>query len=433
MGPLEARMKFLWSAVLITTVACHKEIDDWPLPPITDYRTYDWVTVAVKEDPFSGGFVLLCKDYPADRRTSCLQLLGETGEPGARIRFDQWPDLIGVVQFDNDRILYTDFLPLEGGRFFVAGMGRMTNSGQMHLIARFTDSQGGLDTSYSIPANPDVTYPAQDADLFEDAHGLPRERVLCGRPEQSEIVAALRWESNSGATIRTFSCQADGSSGPTAWLGNSDITSVDQTKRMYLLTCDPASQRTLLVSDVEIDERVRIKEGEEVPLGNPWTDEWPLGTTGTNAQPEQVMVEDGVVIIAGWLDGSTEAETKAFLFRKDMEGADEGDLRVLNGIGNGAQPVSSYCFGYWEGTVHIVAHVQEAGGPRPYFQTDLSSDMVIVDLDADLNIVSTETIVAKQGLRAIGYFKRNGRRVIIGSQHPFLNATYQHTFLIALD
>ena len=58
---------------------------------------------------------------------------------------------------------------------------------------------------------------------------------------------------------------------------------------------------------------------------------------------------------------------------------------------------------------------------------------MVVELDGDLNVREKTTVVQGQGLRGIGYFRSGGKRLVIGSQHPFLNAGYQHAFYMVLE
>ena len=83
--------------------------------------------------------------------------------------------------------------------------------------------------------------------------------------------------------------------------------------------------------------------------------------------------------------------------------------------------------------MELLVNVQEASTLSPYFLNDVSSDLVLAELDPALGLISTQLIIPRQGLKPIGIFRVNGQRVIIGSHHPYLNPNLQHTFFLAMD
>ena len=74
----------------------------------------------------------------------------------------------------------------------------------------------------------------------------------------------------------------------------------------------------------------------------------------------------------------------------------------------------------------------ETGALPPYFAGDITSDLVIADDGGVSDAVEGRIIIPGQGLRAMGLFAKDGQRIVIGSQHPYLNAGYQHTFFLVL-
>ena len=86
------------------------------------------------------------------------------------------------------------------------------------------------------------------------------------------------------------------------------------------------------------------------------------------------------------------------------------------------------------GQMELLTQAHESSALPPFFDGDITSDLETVALGwPGLSLGTTSTLVSGQGLRAIGLFVQNGERVLIGSQHPYLNAGFIHTFRLVLE
>ena len=107
---------------LLMVCSCRKDGPEGEAPGITDYLTYDLVTVAVK-DAGAAGFALLCKNSPAERRAASLHFLASDGMHGSPVALDALPASIEGVAFDPQDLLYTDVAVADDGTFFIVGTG----------------------------------------------------------------------------------------------------------------------------------------------------------------------------------------------------------------------------------------------------------------------------------------------------------------------
>ena len=126
-------LRFLVLAMITGSISCTKEVSEDVPPPITDYRTYDVVPVAVK---MAGeGYALLCKASPIERRASSVQLLAANGELGMRLDLDALPRRIENIDFEMEELLFTDFMPRPDGTFIVVGIGRqIAADNRSHMV-----------------------------------------------------------------------------------------------------------------------------------------------------------------------------------------------------------------------------------------------------------------------------------------------------------
>lgn len=419
--------------LLVATIGCTKESSEEEPPPIADYRTYDRVPVAVKE--VDNGFALLCKNAPIDRRTAYIQELGADGETRDSISLEALPTRIEDIEFQRQDLLYTDFVHHDGA-YIIVGTGRQTDlENRLHLVVQFVSTNGAtvkepfrrfLISGSEVGIN-------DTPDLTQDLNGLPRQRVLCAVSDDQLIVAA-RWETATMAGVRLFGFPLDEATGPTISM---DIPLNRPEDRLHQLACDPTG-RTIVVTDMMEAGTTKVKVWEFTPSLAEWSDgvSYVLGYPRT--EPQQLVYKDGSFILVGnqpedAVSTGAKDPTKPFICRfTDVAGVASGFHVVETGAQVG-QCVVSYCSGSWGGSAHLLAQVHEVSASVPYFEGDIASDLRLVDLDAGQYVTDTLTIIPGQGLRAMGAFEKGGKRIVIGSQHPFKNAGYVHTFLIELQ
>ena len=423
------------AAVILALVAfagCSKDADEEPPPPIADYRTYDWVPVSVK-DAGDEGFAVLCKISPIERRTGYIQLLAAGGGEGARLDLNVLPTRIEDIEFLPEDLLYTDFVQRDG-TYIIVGTGRQTDlDNRLHLVVQVTDRNG---TSIAEPfrrfltgGSEIVTNDASDAD--KDLNGLPRLRALCDTYGEALVVAA-RWETATAAGVRLFRFPLHAGSVPDAW---KDIPLDGPADRLLHMACDKTNGRTIIVTDAD-----GPASGTKVWGFTPTTNGWDLeGEEGHNLagegriDPQQLSFAGNRFLMVGNQVVSGTDRIQPFVSRFDHAGAASDAIHPVSGIVSDALPVASYCAGTWDSGTHLLAQVHEGSALVPYFDGDITSDLELVDLDgSDNKIGEPMEIILGQGLRAMGAFDKAGEHIVIGSQHPFLNAGYQHTFYLVL-
>ncbi len=415
---------------LVLFVGCSKNPAEEPPPPIADYRTYDWVPVSVK-DAGDEGFAVLCKNSPIERRTGYIQLLGTDGGEGARMNLDALPTRIEDIEFLPEDLLYTDFVQRDG-TYIIVGTGRQTDlDNRLHLVVQVTDRNGSPLAEpfrrFLTGESEVVTNDAADAD--KDLNGLPRLRALCDTYADALVVAA-RWETAAAAGVRLFRFPLHAGGASDAW---TDIALAGPTDRLLHMACDKTNGRTVIVTDAD-----GVATGTKVwgfmPTASGWESEGEQNLTGGGRMdPQQLTFSgNGFVMVGNQVVSGTE-RIQPFVCRfVDAAGA-SGAVHPVSGIVSDERPVASYCTGSWDGGTHLLAQVHEASALVPYFDGDITSDLELVDLDGGGNKVGEPVgIILGQGLRAMGAFDKVGAHIIIGSQHPFLNAGYQHTFYLVL-
>lgn len=429
-GPSSLRILPLFVAVL--ALGCTKEISEEDPPPITDYRTYDLVPVAVKE--VDDRFALLCKNSPIDRRTAYLQELGADGELGDSISLEALPTRIEDVEFQRGDLLYTDFVHHDGA-YIIVGTGRQTDlENRLHLVVQFVAANGAtvkepfrrfLISGSEVGIN-------DTPDLTQDLNGLPRQRVLCAIAEGQLIVAA-RWETATAAGVRLFRFPLEEGTGPTTWR---DIALSGPGDRLHQMACDPGG-RTILVTDVMDAGTTRMKVWEYTPSPGEWSNGSSYIVGYPRTEPQQLVYRDGSFFLVGnQPEGNVALDandpTEPFICRfPDVAGVASG-FQVVDAGAQQGQCIASYCSGSWGGSSHLLAQRHEVSATVPYFEGDITSDLRLVDLDASQHVADTLTVIPGQGLRAMGAYEKGGDRIVIGSQHPFKNAGYQHTFYLVL-
>lgn len=420
--------------VLPGLIACTKEPGDDEAPPIADYRTYDLVTVSVKEDPFGGGFVLLCKNSPIDRRTGFIQVLTADGELGARIDLDELPLRIENLDFSADELLYTDVIPRPDGSMLLIGLGRESQqSDRLHALIQGIDRSGAitgiaarryLNRETLLNAN-------DDANLYQDVDGLPRMRAIGTSTAAGDVIVAARWETTDSAGIDLFRFPL---SGATGLVIGTQLPLSETFDRLHRIACDPVTGRTLLIADAgEEGGRRELMAHEGLPGFSAWS-----GLSGSpldlrDVEPFDLAWSDGEFIMTGHVPPEAGAPIKPCISRIAAPLPPTIGVHVLAGPWPAERPVACYSAGFWEGGVHLALQVHEVAALPPYFEGDITSDLVVGDVQGDQTVEERETVIPGQGLRAIGYFYKGGREIIIGSQHPFLNASYEHTFFLVRD
>jgi len=218
-----------------------------------------------------------------------------------------------------------------------------------------------------------------------------------------------------------------------------DILLDRSTDRLHQLACDPSTGRTIIVTDALDGGTRRVKVWAFLAGPDVWEEEGSVLLGSARSEPQQLSFADGWFTLMGnQPTGNAPVNgadpTKPFVCRfADVAGVGPG-FHVVDGIADETRCVTSYCAGSWDGATHVMAQVHEASALLPYFDGDITSDLLLVDLDGNSAVVGEPLrIIPGQGLRAMGAFNKEGRHVIIGSQHPFLNAGYQHTFYLLLE
>lgn len=414
--------------LMVSVTGCTKEPAEVSPPPIADYRTYEHVPVSVK-DAGDNGFALLCKDSPVERRTGYIQVLGADGTPGSRLELGALPTTVENIQFAPEALLYTDFAIAQDGSYYIVGTAVEADAeARLHLVVHHVDPQGNaLDEPFRryLTAHA-VVVTNDEVDLRQDLNGLPRQRALCGLFANDDLVVAIRWETAEQAGVRLYRFPVQDNSGTVfIW----DHVLEDPADRLQLLACDPATRATALV----VDKGAIANHGTEIWTTSPGPADWqePVGAALglQNAEPQQLFWDGTSFLIAGYLPGSN-APVVPFVGRGSGGGV---VVRDHSGLAEPGRAVTSYCMGQWDGAARMLVQSHEASTLSPYFAGDISSDLSLVDLNGDLSAGTRMPLVPGQGLRAIGAFKKNDKRIIIGSQHPFLNAGYQHTFYLVLQ
>ncbi len=433
-----------WSLAVILLVdlsSCRKEVST-DLPPLGGFRTYDWVPVKVKPDPW-GGFVLLCKRSPSSSWTSYLQLLGPTGEPGGRVDLDQLPDTFGnalagdtvIYEFESDKILYTDLVAHASGDFTVVGLAHNTTglSGGVYLIGRKFHRSGGLKSTFLKWINSGAVVTVNDdADLYTDLYGLPREKALCEELPDGTLVVSVRYEDATRSFVRTVRFPSALTGQPPTEGG---FPMGRASRRLHQMACDPLAGQPLLIYDSTLSG-LQTGAAQDVSsvdqfTGWDWNECSKLGADPI--EPQQLQWNDGQFTLVGYVTNVNDGRFKPFAAQFTRTTGSPINLHILSGLGSPEQSVACYCAGVWGGRVELLVNIQEASALSPYFLNDVSSDLVLAELDPDLGLVSTRLIVPRQGLRPIGLFHVNGQHIVIGSHHPYLNPNLQHTFFLALD
>ena len=417
--------------------ACTKEALEIDAQGITDYRTYDWVPVNVK-DAGSDGFALLCKNTQFERRTGFLRSLGADGSTGTAIDQNTLPTIIENVDFSRDELLYTDFARRQDGTYFLVGTGRETGpESRLHLVVQHMDKYGAqMDEPFRRFITSDAVVNTNvEHDLLQDLNGLPRQRALCDVMDNGDLIAAVRWETAASAGVRLFRFPASPEHGPTVW---TDIALDHPTDRLHQMACDPSNGRTILVTDADDSGVRKVEVFGFIPEVTAWSVDGSSHLPGARTEPERLTFEEGMFVLVGDQprsivrpsDGSDPIDP--FLCRFTSASDVASGFSLVEGTISDGRSVASYCAGWWDGTAHLLLQTHEVSALPPFFDGDITSDLSIVDMDAGMNASEPETIITGQGLRAIGAFKKGGKRIVVGSQHPFLNAGYTHTFYIVL-
>lgn len=415
---------------------CRKEVPD-TAPPLSVYRSYDRVAVEVRADP-AGGQVLLCKSTPIERSTAFLQLMGAAGDLRQRIFFDQFPGTVENIAFQEDDRWYTDFLPHPDGSFYIIGLARQTQMAErIHLVVHHIDRNGGqIEAPFRrYIVDNGILEPNIDG-AEQSINGLPRSRAL-GALVNDGLVVAVRWETQDSAGIRLYRFPLGNTLQTTL---QADLGLAGPSHRMHALACDPATGETVLVFEDEAngnDHRVVVQKS--TPGNTTWTTEWSVQLDGPdfmlNAEPQQLQWRNGTYLLIGNQPRASDMNViKPFVTHFTDEAEVNGNLKVLDGLAAADQPVAAYCANWWNGSVTLVTQVHEASALQPFFDGDITSDLVLTDLAwPGLEPVGSLTVIPGQGLRGIGLFVTGGERLIMGSQHAYLNTAVVHTFRAVVE
>ncbi|MBK6540451.1 MAG: hypothetical protein IPG10_04030 [Flavobacteriales bacterium] len=418
--------------------ACRKNDPQEEAPPISSYRTYELVCAAVKADPW-GGQILLCKGSPVDRRTSFLQLMSAEGDLGPRIDLDVLPRTAENITFQQSELLYTDFAPLSDGSILVVGIGRQVEQeDRLHVIVHRVGRDGapiGAPFRRYLTAGGSVHVNIDGA--TKDLDGLPRLRALCDLHPSGDLLLAARWETASAAGIRLFRFAIGGSTGAFA---QADIVLTAPDDRLHALTCAP-NGRVVVVTDAGLPgtSHTITAHGYQVSSTD-WIGEGTgslqdQGQTIINAEPQQMFWAGDSFVLVGTRPNTGDASvSKPFVARFGTATDISGEIRVLSGLSASDRTVACYCAAVVNGQMELLTQAHESSALPPFFDGDITSDLETVALGwPGLSLGTTSTLVSGQGLRAIGLFVQNGERVLIGSQHPYLNAGFIHTFRLVLE
>lgn len=410
-------------ALCVLMTGCREETEAPDAPGVKVYRTYDMVTVMAKQCP-QGGFVLLCKRYPNDQRTSHVQFLDDEGGLRERLELDLLPDSIAGTFVEPDQVRYTDVFAETQDTLLLAGICRRIDTTYVVAI-RLSRSGHVLNSMIEQLTLAPVVDVIGDDSLAVDINGLPRERALIDRSETGGIYIAARWETDAEASISLMR-RGKRLEAPPQSPGSSVALDIP-TYRLHVVGLDPSTGKFGVVYDANdalgASRSVELKK-VDFDFGGGSV----VNLDVAHARPCAMVSGPSALLITGYMETGDRAGYKPFV-------RDEGGLHVLGleGVVDPESPVSSYCAAWWNGRLHMVVHAQEASLPPPYFADDVSSDMLVVELGPELSVVGSHMVIPGQGLRAVGIFDSQGHEIIIGSQHPFLNPNYEHTFFIEAE
>ena len=431
---IDRRGKWLQGLLLALSVvlllACGKDPEEEAPPRIRDFRTFGLVTVVVKDD-VDDGHVLLCKSAPSDRSTSNIRLLGSDGSLQGDIALGELPRRIEDLDFLPEDLLYTDVEPLDDGSLLLAGTGLQSGlDDRLHMVlyrlTRTGDPVGEPIRRFITEHAAVVTVPPTEPQA--DPDGLPRHRALIARLNEG-IAVAVRWETQVAAGIRLWWI-------PTADMGVA-ITSTDLPlgppgDRLLQFAGGPSTGQVVVVVDHASTgghHQTRVV-GFHVDAGT-WSAPEECVLPWSDLEPQQLTFTEGTFLLIGHrpVDGFI----RPFISRFQTAASAADGLFAVSDPVSAGHPLAAYCAQVINGSIRIAMQEHEASAAPPWFNGDITSDLVLAKLDANGNVVDRQVIVPGQGLRAIAVSSTEGQTRVIGTMHPYLNAAYEHTFFLVPD
>jgi hypothetical protein len=410
---------------------CAKLPDAPPAPPISDYRTFDMVPSLVRSDP-QGGWSLLCRNTPVDRRNGAIRFMDAEGGAAGVLDLDALPRTFEGITFDREELWYGDLARAADGSIFLAGVGIETQRGaRAHVLVQHVSMAGvPLDAPYRryLGADAEVVYNIDGQD--QDLNGLPRTRALCALAQDGSLFVAVRWETVTSAFVRVFRFPT----APGALSVSVDVPVSGPSARLLAMACSPDGTGLVVVTDEAEgnDRRTRVQGLSAMATGMGLA----AGSTlpDLDLQPQQCQWAEGGYTLVGYAPlGIDGALAKPFIARFTSAAQAAVGYRLLGTIGPASRPVTAHAADVTGGDTRLMVQVHEASALPPYFDGDLTSDLVRVHLDGALAVTALTTIIPAQGLRAMDCLQRGDGTVIIGSQHPFLNDAYIHAFHLVAD
>lgn len=424
------RLGSLLMLSVVLLAACKKDHEEEAYPNIRDFRTFGSVTVVVK-DHVDGGHVLLCKSAPSDRSTSHIRFLGSDGRLQGSIALDQLPRRIEGLDLLPEDLLYTDVEPFDDGSLLLVGTGLQSGLDDrlhmvLHHLTRTGDPIGEPVRRYITEHASVVTVPPTEP--MADPDGLPRQRALIARLNGG-IAVAVRWETQAAAGIRLWRIPTGDAGGP---ITSTDLSLGPPTDRFLQFAGDPSTGQVVVVADHATTgghHQTRVV-GFHVDAGA-WSAPEECLLPGSDLEPQQLSFTDGAFLLIGHrpVDGFIRPFISRF---QTAASAASGMLAVSDPVSIG-HPLAAYCAQVSNGSIRIAMQDHEASAVPPWFNGDLTSDLVLAKLDANGAVVDREVIVPGQGLRAIAVSGTQGQVSIIGTMHPYLNAGFEHTFFLVPD
>ncbi len=429
-GRRQWHLSLLLAPCIALLLACEKDSEPGTAPPIQDFRTFERVTVVVKDDA-NGGHVLLCKQVPSDRVTSHIQLLGADGTLQSAIPFDALPRRIENIDFLPEDLLFTDVQALADGSLVLVGTGLQSALDErLHLVMyRMThtgDLLGDPIRRYITDHAEVITVPPTEPRA--DPDGLPRQRALIA-PLDEGLVVAARWETEDAAGIRLWWFPAVGGAGAVT---STDLPLQEFDDRLLQCAADPSTGHVVLVVDQGTTgghHQTRLV-GFNAANGT-WAEPEECLLPGIDLEPQQLVFQEGAFLLVGYRpsDGLIRPVISRF---QTVASAASGMLDVSDPSSVG-DPLAAYCGWVRNGRIRLALQHHASGAEPPWFTGDLTSDLVIADLDANAAVTERQVLLPGQGLRAIDLSGTEPACRIIGSMHPYLNAGYEHTFFLVPD
>ncbi len=409
-------------AIALTLVlgACKKVDTTLDAPPLAGFRTYDVIPIAVKQLPGGAGFVLPCKRAITDAHADYAQFLSNTGDPTVRIDYATLPRTIENISFAAEDVVITDILPWGDGTYILAGFGRQTElEDRLHLLIHHVDASGN---TIEPPIRRFIitgSVLARNDDLNE----LYRTTALVQRTANGDLVVAIRYEDDNHAGIRVLRISL--SSGNEALTKDFPLASTaDHLHALFMR----ANDEVLMFSDTTGNGSATHLLVTSLTFGASTVTSGTSGIiTMDNAEPYDIFEADGMVKVVG---RSSTADVLTPFSSMFAHAADAGNAAHALTIG-GANSAACYAAMSSGGGSLCAFNVFDQPVVAPETErNDRFSDLRLAIVSNGGAMSNERTILTAEGARAMGCFQVNGKTVVIGALHPFLNADYLHAFLL---